>query len=247
MNDPPPPDPLRFLASGDRALTVELGDRIDPTISAAVIALDRAIAEAAIAGVGEVVPTYRSLLVFFDPLTLPRHRLIERIAALWPPVGTETAPRRRWRVPVAYGGRHGADIGFVAETHGITEARVAELHTAAAYRVAMIGFAPGYTYLAGLDPALATSRRAEPRRTTPPGTVAIGGAQTAIAPPLALPSGWHLIGRTPVRSFDPARHRPVLFEAGDEIAFEAIDAAEFDALAERAATGDPVAVCEAAG
>jgi len=245
MNDPPP-EPLRFLASGDCALTVELGDRIDPAISAAVIALDRAIAEAAVAGIGDVVPTYRSLLVFFDPVVLPRRRLIERIKALWPPVGAEAVPRRRWRVPVAYGGAHGVDIGFVAETHGISEARVAELHAAATYRVAMIGFAPGYTYLAGLDPALATSRRAEPRRTTPPGTVAIGGVQTAIAPPLALPSGWHLIGRTPVRSFDPARAQPVLFEAGDEIAFEPIDAAAFEALAARAASGDPVALCEAA-
>jgi KipI family sensor histidine kinase inhibitor len=239
----------KFLSSGDCAVTVEFGERISAEAGEAVVALDRAIAAAAIPGIRETVPTYRSILVFFDPLVVRRAGLVEAIAALWPVRPGVAAGRpvagRRWRVPVAYGGVHGEDLGLVAETHGMSEETVVALHAAVAYRVAMIGFAPGFAYLAGLDPRLETARRREPRRATPPCSVSIGGVQTAVSPPLSLPSGWQLIGRTPVRSFDLSRAQPFLFETGDEIRFERIGAAEYEALEARAAGGEPVAVLEA--
>lgn len=231
----------RFLPSGDCALTVEFDSRISAEASEAVVALDRAIAAAAISGVRETVPTYRSLLVFFDPPTIRRAALVSTIAALWPVRAGAKSVRRRWRVPVVLGGLHGEDLPLVAQTNGLTEEAVAGIYLATPYRVAMIGFAPGFAYLSGLDPRLETGRRAEPRRATPPCSVSIGGVQTAISPPLSLPSGWQMIGRTPVRSFDLAREVPFLFEAGDDIRFERVDAAEYDALERRAAAGEPVA------
>ncbi|MBX3568665.1 MAG: 5-oxoprolinase subunit PxpB [Rhizobiaceae bacterium] len=231
----------RFLPSGDCALTVEFDSRISAEASEAVVALDRAIAAAAISGVRETVPTYRSLLVFFDPPTIRRAALVSAIAALWPVGEQGKTAGRRWRIPVAFGGAHGEDLPLVAETHGLSEAAVVEIYLSSAYRVAMIGFAPGFAYLSGLDPRLETGRRTEPRRATPPRSVSIGGVQTAISPPLSLPSGWQMIGRTPVRSFDLSRRVPFLFEAGDDIRFERVDAAEYDALDQRAAAGEPVA------
>lgn len=237
---------LRFLASGDCGLTVQLGETMDPGIAERVAALDAAIAAAGIAGIGETVPTYRSILVVFDPVVVSRAALTRAIAELWPPPPGETRRRRRWRIPVAYGGEEGEDLAALAAGHRLSQEEVVALHLAPAYRVAMIGFSPGFAYLLGLDPRIATDRRTDPRPATPPGSVSIGGVQTGIGPPLTLPSGWQLIGRTPVRSYDPARPAPFLFDAGDEIRFARVDAAEYHRLSDRAAAGELIAVDEAA-
>lgn len=147
-------------------------------------------------------------------------------------------------MPVHYGGAHGADLDDLAAGAGLSPEAVIALHSGRDYRVYMIGFAPGFAYLGGLDPRLHASRRTDPRLKTPAGSVSIGGNQTGVSPPLELPSGWQLIGRTPARSYDPARAEPFLFAAGDLIRFEPIDRAAFDALSEAARAGETVATLE---
>ncbi|MFO1149914.1 MAG: 5-oxoprolinase subunit PxpB [Alsobacter sp.] len=238
-------DQPRLLDAGDGGLVVELGHDVDEGVNARVLALAAAIEDLALPGLIEVVPTYRSALVLFDPVALPRARLREAVAALAPAAVAGGGRRRRWRVPVAYGGEHGVDLDGVAEHHGLTTDEVIRLHSGATYRVYMIGFAPGFAYLGGLPDAIHTSRRVDPRPRTPPRSVSIGGRQTAVSPPLGLPSGWRLIGRTPVRSYDPLREgKPFLFEAGDLIRFEPIAPAAFDRLSVLAEAGEIVAEAE---
>jgi KipI family sensor histidine kinase inhibitor len=137
-------------------------------------------------------------------------------------------------IPVCYGGECGPDIAAVAEHAGLLRDAVIARHTAAEYTVAMLGFAPGFPYLLGLDPSLQMPRRATPRTRVPAGSVAIGGAQTGIYP-RELPGGWHLIGRTPLVLFDPQRELPCLLAPGDRVRFHAIEADEFGRLAEHGA------------
>ncbi len=234
------PGSPRILPCGDTALTVEFGDDIDADLNAAVLALERRVAEAAVPGVVETVPTYRSLTLHLDPvLTDPASvgEAVLRLARAGPP---PSAVRRIWRVPVVYGGDHGADLDAVAEHHGMTPDEVIARHSAPEYRVFMVGFLPGYAYLGGLDPRLALSRRPSPRPTTPAGTISIGGRQALIAS-VAAPSGWHLLGRTPVRSFMPGRDPVFLFEPGDAVRFAPIPVSEWAALDRSAAAGEPVA------
>ena len=237
--DPTMPPP-RFLAAGDSAVVVELGDKIDPDINARIIALDAAILAARIPGVVETVTTYRSLLVQFDPLVLDYSAFIADATKLAAETGAAVVKGRRWKVPVVYGGAFGIDLDDVAARHNITPSEVTRRHAGAIYRVYAIGFMPGYTYLGGLDQSIATPRRLEPRLTTPAGTISIGGIQALVAGD-AMPSGWHLLGRTPVKTFVATRVPPVLFVPGDEVVFEPIDASRWDALTARAADGDPIA------
>ncbi len=148
-------------------------------------------------------------------------------------------------MPVVYGGEFGEDLAGFAELHGMGEEQIAELHARAVYRVHMVGFVPGFTYLGGLDPRLATPRRKTPRQRIPAGSISIGGHQTAIGS-IEAPSGWHLIGRTPVRCFHPDRDPIFLFRAGDEVCMEPIQADAWDELAALATAGDMVAACETA-
>jgi KipI family sensor histidine kinase inhibitor len=146
----------------------------------------------------------------------------------------------RWRVPVVYGGEYGIDLEAVAEHHGLTPSQVVEIHSSAVYRIYMIGFLPGFAYLGGLDPRIVTSRRTQPRLKVPSGSIMIGGEQAGIVP-MEMPSGWHLLGRTPVLSYAPQRDPAFLFAAGDEIVFEPMDASRWAALEEAAMAGEPVA------
>ncbi|WP_102960085.1 5-oxoprolinase subunit PxpB [Mangrovicella endophytica] len=235
-------DMPRFLDAGDCGLVVEFGTTIDAAINADVMALDAAIAAANLDGVRETIPTYRSILVIFEPLILRRSVLKQHIADLVQRgLDADALPRRGWIVPVLYGGAAGEDLETVAALHEITTEEVIRLHSGAQYRVYMIGFSPGFAYLGGLPEALHTSRRTTPRMKTPPRSISIGGGQAAVSPPLELPSGWHLLGRTPVRSYDPGRgERTFLFGSGDIIRFEPVAEAEYDRLCRAAEAGDLV-------
>lgn len=235
-----PLSPPRLLACGDAAISVEFGDAVDPALNARVLALDAALAAAPFAGVIETVPTYRSLLVLFDPVTTDIAGLERHLLALAGRTGQDAAPPRRWRVPVIYGGAFGLDLEALGARHSLAPAELVRRHADAVYRVYMIGFLPGFAYLGGLDPALHTPRRTEPRAVIPAQSISIGGAQSAIGS-VEGPSGWHLIGRTPVRAFMRGRDPVFLFAAGDEIIFEPIDAAEWAGLDARAAAGEPLA------
>ena len=234
------PAGIRLLAAGDTALTVELGDAVAPRINARVLSLDKALAETSLAGIVETVPTYRSLQIHFDPDRLDSEELRRTIERLAPKLDDVPPPGRLWTVPVAYGGEHGIDLESVAERTGLAPDEVIARHMSGDYRVYMIGFQPGFAYLGGLDPRLATPRRDVPRLKTPAGTISIGGVQAAVAS-VEAPSGWHLLGRTPVRAFMAGRDPAFLLAPGDEVVFHRIPAERWDALDREAAGGAPVA------
>ena len=238
-------DPPRLLPCGDTAFTIEFGTRIDAGASARVLALDAALAERGWPGLLETVPTYRSLTVHLDPLRADPAELGRAVLALAAEALAPVPSRRLWRIPVVYGGTFGIDLEAVAAHHGLAPEAVIARHSAPEYRVAMIGFLPGYAYLEGLDPGLALSRRPSPRPLTPAGTVSIGGAQALVAS-IAAPSGWHLLGRTPEKTFVPGREPVFLLQPGDRVRFVPTPPERWDMLAAAAEAGEAVAeLCEA--
>lgn len=229
----------RFLACGDTAVTVEFGTEIDDAVNALCLAFDEALTAAAIPGVVETLPTYRSVMVQLDPLTIDMAAFETRVLAVLDGLKPSATKPKRWKVPVVYGGEFGIDLADVASAHGLTVDEVIRRHSSRIYRVAMLGFLPGYCYLSGADQSIALPRRIDPRIKTPAGTVSIGGVQALFAS-VEAPSGWHLLGRTPVRNFMPDRDPVFLVGAGDEVVFEPIEAARWDELDRAAAAGEPV-------
>jgi KipI family sensor histidine kinase inhibitor len=205
-----------------------------------VLALDAALNARKVPGIVETVPTYRSLLVHVDPLVADPAALAAEALKLARTVEPLAASMRRWRIPVVYGGAFGIDLEDIAARHGLTPRQLIAKHSAPVYRAYMIGFMPGFTYLGGVDQSIATPRRENPRAKTPAGTISIGGIQAAVAS-VEAPSGWHLLGRTPVRTFMAKRDPVFLLAPGDEITFEPVPAERWDELDRRAAAGDPVA------
>ena len=230
----------RLLPSGDAAITVEFSRTIDDEANRRVLALDRALADTPIDGVTETVPTYRSLLVHYDPVRIGFDELCELLIALARLPVPLTTRTRRWRVPVAYGGEHGIDLEDVAKTLNTTPDDIVARHVAGDYRVAMIGFTPGWSYLSGLYDSLQMPRRQNPRLLTPAGTISIGGLQAGIQC-LAGPSGWHLLGQTAMRTYQLHRDPIFLLEPGDAITFYAVDSKEFAEQDRAAARGEFVA------
>jgi inhibitor of KinA len=220
----------RIVPAGESALIVEFEERIDPLVNATTIGCADAIQAAAIAGVRDVVPTYRSVAIYFDPLRTDTDALLERITH-----EAETAApgalvaREPLRIPVCYGGELGPDLPLVAAYAKVSADEVIQLHTGAIYRVFMLGFVPGFAYLGLVDQRIAMPRRSTPRVRVPAGSVGIAGVQTGIYP-TETPGGWQLIGRTPLRPFDATRPDPFLMRAGDAVQFYAIDRTAFDAL-----------------
>jgi len=218
----------RIVPAGDSALIVEFDERIDPDVNARTIACADAIEAAGVAGVRDVVPTYRSVAVYFDPLRTDSRVLtecLEREAAKPGKAGPVVRPPVR--IPVCYGGELGPDLAGVASFAGLAETAVVDVHAGGSYRVFMLGFVPGFAYLGIVDARIAMPRRSTPRVRVPVGSVGIAGAQTGVYS-AETPGGWQLIGRTPVKPFDPARDEPFLMKAGDTVQFYPIQRAEFD-------------------
>jgi inhibitor of KinA len=210
------------VAAGDRGILLELGDAIDPALNARVRWLARAVTERLAAENVELVPTYRSLLVLHDPLRVPRDPLLRRLEGILAELPAEAEaqlPSRTVHLPACYGDAHGPDLGAVA-----------------AHLVYMLGFTPGFPYLGGMSPRIATPRLETPRTKVDAGFVGIGGQQTGIYP-VPSPGGWQLIARTPLRLFDPGAESPFLLAAGDHVRFEPISPAEFAAMAARVDAG----------
>ena len=199
-----------------------------------------ALATQPIAGVTETVPTYRSLLVHYDPMQIGFDALGEQLIALAQLPVPPAAKARRWRIPVSYGGEHGIDLEDVAKTLDTSPDDIVARHVAGDYRVAMIGFTPGWSYLSGLEAFLQMPRRQNPRLLTPAGTISIGGVQTGVQC-LAGPSGWHLLGRTAVRTYQLNRDPTFLLEPGDAVSFAAVDAKTFAEQDRAAEHGEIVA------
>jgi KipI family sensor histidine kinase inhibitor len=232
--------PPRLLPSGDSAITVEFSRDIDDAANQRVLALDRTLAAEPVSGVTETVPTYRSLLVHYDPVLIDFDTLSEKLAPLAERPVPPTTKTRRWRIPVVYGGEHGIDLEDVARTLNTTADDIVARHIAGDYRVAMIGFTPGWSYLSGLEDSLQMPRRQNPRLLTPAGTISIGGVQTGVQC-LAGPSGWHLLGQTAVRTYQLHRDPIFLLEPGDRVTFSAVDAKTFAEQDRAAEHGEIVA------
>jgi KipI family sensor histidine kinase inhibitor len=229
--------PVRFLSVGDRAFAVEFGDRIDRRLSSAVLRLDTAIRTSQPRGVVETVPTFRSLLVHYDPLVASRADLEGTIERLLDRGADMPRAARRWRIPVCYEDDYAPDLPEVARLTGLSPQEVVRLHSSAHYHVYMLGFLPGFPYLGDLPAALALPRRADPRVRVPAGSISIATSLTAIYP-YESPGGWHLIGATPIRFFEAERAPPALLAAGDQVLFEPIDSASFAALRQMVGSGD---------
>ena len=221
-------EPFRIVAAGDAAVVVELPARVDPAINAQLVAWADAIRDRCGSAVRDAVVGYCTLTVYFDPFRVdPRWieneiRTIAADADAAPPTDGPLVD-----VPVCYGGELGPDLDDVAARIGCTPADVIEMHASREYRVYVVGFVPGFAYMGVVDDRLALPRRASPRTRVPAGSVAIAAGQTGIYP-METPGGWHILGRTPVRPFDPRRAEPVLFRPGDRVRFTPISREEFD-------------------
>jgi len=226
----------RYLPAGDAAL-VEFGDAIDPAINRRVRDLLLAIERARPAGVRDLVPTYRSLLVLYDPLAVSYDGIRRQVADLADSATAVPAPPPNVvEIPTAYGGAFGPDLDFVASHNHLTPDEVIAIHAGTDYLVYMMGFSPGFTYLGGMSARIAAPRLKTPRTAIPAGSVGIAQQQTGIYP-VESPGGWQLIGRTPVSLFDPRRTPPVLVEAGDYIRFVAVTLDEYAAIADDVSAG----------
>jgi KipI family sensor histidine kinase inhibitor len=231
-----PTVPARFLVAGDTALVVELGDTISRAISDRVLALAEAVSARAIPGVVELVPTFRSLMIHYDPLALEADALEAAVRPLLAGLSVAPLHGRLWMLPCCYGGDLGPDLEEVAARTGHTVAEVIAIHAAATYHVYALGFLPGYPYMGDVPEALSLPRRETPRVKVPMGSVCIALRMAGVYS-LESPGGWHLLGRTPVRLFDPRREEAVLLAPGDRVRFVPVPREEHDRLEEEAASG----------
>jgi KipI family sensor histidine kinase inhibitor len=237
MTSPSPYPHIEQLS--ESLLIVRVGAAIDAAVNQSVHALVRRILDARLPGVIDVAPAYASVAVRYVPRlwrTTQQESFIGISAALQSLLTGATASKvaaRTMEIPVCYGGTLGIDLESAAQSCGLGLSAFIDLHAGVEYRVAMLGFAPGFPYLLGLPPQLHLPRRAEPRLRVPAGSGASGGAQTGISP-TELPGGWHLIGRTPLALFDAALPSPCLLAPGDSVRFRSISASEFRAWPKRA-------------
>ncbi len=209
----------RILPLGEAAFTVEFGAELNEVLNARVHGLAAWLDSHPVPGQLETVPTYHSLLVRYDPLQGDFAEVQAALTGALDGLKATALPEGRLvEIPVRYGGEWGPDLLGVAEHSGLSPAEVIRLHSSAIYRVAMLGFAPGFAYCFGLPSQLATPRLATPRTRVEPGSVGIAGAQAGIYA-LATPGGWRIIGRTLERLFDPGRTEPFGLQAGDRVRF----------------------------
>ncbi len=223
-------DEVKILTVGDCGVSVEFGQEINLDINHRVTALKMLLKEKGIPGIVETIPTYCSLLIEYDPMVIQYDELVNNLKVLINQLRDIKLPEKRVvEIPVAYGGEYGPDLKEVAETHGISEEEVIRLHSEPEYPIYMLGFVAGFPYLGGMNKAIATPRKKTPRLKIESGSVGIAGEQTGIYS-VESPGGWQIIGRTPIKLYDPERERPVLLEAGQYIKFKAITGEEFKAM-----------------
>jgi KipI family sensor histidine kinase inhibitor len=228
----------RYFPFGDSALLIEFGDAVSLELNQKVVALNEAVLRAGVLEVEELVPTYRSLLLRYNPSRTTYEQLVFRIKEIEEKLmeSATAVEGKRVTVPVAYGGEYGSDLNYVARYHELTEEQVVRLHSEREYRVYMIGFVAGFPYLGGVPDEIATPRLETPRLKVPAGSVGIAEKQTGIYP-CEAPGGWQIIGRTPLSLFNPQRRPPALLEPGDAVRFEPISTEEFKTIRESVLKG----------
>jgi KipI family sensor histidine kinase inhibitor len=229
---------VSFLPAGDLAVAVELEDEISTAVSERVRALDFLITEKHLPGVTETVPSFRSLLVYYDPRAVSYEALREAIAALVPQASSAVLPAARHvELPCCYDDPSlGFELVAAAERLGLTASDLIRLHSEAEYLVYFLGFAPGQPYMTGMPSELTIPRLETPRTRTPPGSVGIGGTQCCIYS-VESPGGFWVLGRTPLSIYDPRASDPILLRAGDRVRFRPVERAEYDDVAAAVATG----------
>ena len=218
----------RYLPFGDNALLIEIGDVISSEVNQKVIVLNEAILKAEIQGVEELVPTYRSLLVRYGPLETTYEQLVFRVKDIEKTLKESRVEieGRKVIIPVVYGGEYGPDLSNVAHYHRLTEEQVVKLHSEREYRVYMLGFVAGFPYLGEVSDEIATPRLEKPRLKVPAGSVGIAEKQTGIYP-CETPGGWRIIGRTPIKLFNPLQQPPALLKPREIVKFKPISEKEF--------------------
>lgn len=220
----------RMRLMGDSGVLFEYGDVIAPEINQRVRRVAKALEQQMPLGVSEIMPTYRSVLVVYDPIQTSPENLEMHLEDLKDNLeGLELPSPKIVEIPVCYGGGFGPDLSFVAEHTGLIAKEIIEIHSSHEYQIFMIGFTPGFPFLGGMDERLATPRLKTPKKLVPAGSVGIANNQTGIYP-VDSPGGWQIIGRTPLRLFSPDKKDPFLFSAGDRIKFKPIDQVEFDRI-----------------
>ena len=237
---------LRFLAAGDTGLVVEFGDSIDRALSDRVLGLSESLRAAGLPGVVELVPTFRSLLIHYDPLVTSGAGIEAQLNSRLAQNNVSERKRRLWHVPACYHESCAPDLVEVAERTGLSVADVVRLHSDTQFHVYMIGFVPGLPYMGDLPATLALPRRVNPRVRVPPGSIAIATGMTIIYP-VESPGGWHLIGSTPIRLFDASRDQPALFAPGDAVRFMPLSLADYEAVRSEVAAGTYELQCEEIG
>jgi len=219
---------MHFFHMGDHGLLLEFGDEISQEVNEKVRRVNFAIQSEALPGILETVPTYRSLLVLYDPLILCINPLKKKLESIEEGLQESPFPEPKLtRIPVVYGGEFGPDLESVAEYHHSEPDEIIRLHCSRAYLIYLIGFMPGFPYMGELPEGLVTPRLKTPRLSVPAGTVAIAQKQTGIYS-MDSPGGWQLLGRTPVRMFDPGKDPPAYLRMGDRVQFYPIGEKEFE-------------------
>jgi KipI family sensor histidine kinase inhibitor len=226
----------RLLPAGDTAMVVEFGDRIDRALSAQVLALARRLDALELEGMSECVPTFRSLMVHYDPLVLPRATLCERIGILVDSLRAGEKPSRHWRLPACYDRGLAPDLDDVSARTGLSPNQVVERHSGTTYHVYMLGFLPGLAYMGDVARELALPRRVTPRLKIPAGSLAVANSMTCVFP-METPCGLHVIGRSPVPLWQRTPVPAALLAPGDTVTFAPISVREYEDLSEKAAAG----------
>ena len=216
---------------GDRAISIDFGQVIDPTINRHIRQTIERIKELQLEGIIELVPTYCALLVEYDAMLYSYSEICNIIEPTLEKGMTDTTNELVTvvEVPTVYGGEFGPDLSFVASHNHLSEDEVISIHSGTDYLVYMLGFIPGFTYLGGMDPRIATPRLSSPRTLIPAGSVGIAGEQTGTYPSDS-PGGWQIIGRTPVTMYDMSKEQAALLSAGDYVRYVPIDEAEYNRI-----------------
>ena len=219
-----------FKVMGDSAIQIEFSQEITPEINSRITAFVEVIKMQKIEGIVDMIPAFCTLLVNYDPRIITYQALLNRLEALIDlDVKVQKTTVKVFEIPVLYGGENGPDLVHIASSAGLSIDEVIAIHSGNDYLIYMLGFMPGFPYLGGLDTRIHTPRLDNPRLEIPSGSVGIGGEQTGIYP-LDSPGGWQLLGRTPIKTYDPDRETPILFDVGDYIRFVQITEAEYDEI-----------------
>lgn len=220
----------KYLNAGDKALVIEFSDKISDEVNSKVRSMMIAINQRKLECIVEIIPTYRSLMVHYNPLKIEYDELINSLKDIEQNLGNiEIPPPKVIEIPTLYGGEYGPDIENVAKHNNLSIDEVIKIHSSKEYLIYMLGFTPGFPYLGGMDKSLETPRLQVPRTKIPAGSVGIASKQTGIYP-IDSPGGWQLIGRTPLKLFDINKENPFLLSAGSYIKFISITQEEFDRI-----------------